>query len=249
MLGQKMLDIEVLFPVDLGHNSIQDQTVPASGLRPEIRIQRIEESSIHTFGIEKRIPHHHTNVLVAVVTEAEHQLGPFITVLSHLMRQPLRLTGEIRYLHEGKVRVVTRAPSIDKGATLGQGFAPTWFTEKAAQLSIRYDLELLKRLNFSRFLDDPISRYLSLYQLLLSEHEDKQENVDRALLSLDPTIELSIPAGRQNSETTFTRLRNEISHHRPTASISETHREIHSQVVRFGWLVDEILSTRLTTSA
>jgi hypothetical protein len=240
------LIVEIGFSATLGHDLIPDCVVEPSGRTPRVRIQSVDPAQgLHRFYIEKRIPHHHPNVIVAVKSEAERQIDVFWHVLSYLLDCPIRPTGEVQYLYEGQSHCISPPISPPSGAAIKRKVGAAWFSERAVMLSRDYDIDLLKRFNFARFLEDPVSRYLSLYTLLASALGDRQRDVDKALLDVDPTIEIAIAAGRNSRETTFTRLRNEIVHHREDASMTETHREIVVQVERFTWLVGEALSKRL----
>lgn len=241
------LTVEIGFEVSVEEPSFfEDQVVEARGALPKVRIQRLpEKPGLHYFFIEKRIPHH-PSVLDAVQAEAERQMEVLWNVVSHLLDFPVRPTGEVHYLHEGKLRRMSQriapGPRARGGVIVGAG----WFEANEANLSLNYDIDLLKRFNFARFLDDPISRYLSLYALLLGAVGERQDDVDDALLAVDPTIECSVAAGRKRTETTFTRLRNEIAHHRAGSSLTQTHREVRLQLPRFTWLVREVLAGRIT---
>lgn len=238
--------IEIVFSARMVHVTVESQTVAAQGGLPAVRIERVDDQGTHHFAIQKMVPHHHPSVIDPVTAEAERQIEVFWNIFAHLTRCPIRPTGEVQYLHDGQLRRIAAPSSSVAGPMLIQGYTSAWFDSHSEALAQDYDLELLKRFNFARFLDDPVSRFLSLYALLLSTVGERQEEVDRALLAVDPTIEFVAGPGRRYAETTFTRLRNEIAHHREGVSLTETHREIHLQAERFSWLVEEVLATRLT---
>ena len=104
----------------------------------------------------------------------------------------------------------------------------------------KYDLSVLQMYYDSATIVEPISQFISLYTLLLHKYSDKQENVDKAILGIDPTI-IQFKSPKFNRyETIFTKLRNEMSHKRDGINILETHDEIKLNMERFEEIVKEL---------
>lgn len=104
----------------------------------------------------------------------------------------------------------------------------------------KYDLSVLQMYYDSATIVEPISRFISLYTLLLHKYSDKQANVDKAILGIDPTI-IQFKSPKFNwYETIFTKLRNEMSHKRDGINILETHDEIKLNMEKFEEIVKEL---------
>jgi hypothetical protein len=78
---------------------------------------------------------------------------------------------------------------------------------------------------------DEVTRFLFLYHILLFINQDKQRAVDQMIVGIEPTI-IQSPSPRypDQYETIFTRLRNELGHHRPNTSVEVTKGEIRENV-------------------
>jgi response regulator of citrate/malate metabolism len=109
----------------------------------------------------------------------------------------------------------------------------------------RYNYDILKRFNFARSLEDPVSRFLSLYAMLSSVANDNQQQIDELIRTEEPTVACSPSPRHSRPETIFTRLRNELAHHREGVSVFATHDEIRLHVGRFEGLVRRILEARI----
>jgi len=79
-------------------------------------------------------------------------------------------------------------------------------------------------------IDDAASRFMVLYgAILMSIFKDSQEKVDAFVLSKQPSVPTNLPFKNRKSgvpETVYTRLRNEIGHVRPNATIDGTRAEM-----------------------
>jgi len=113
--------------------------------------------------------------------------------------------------------------------------------EKAKEkMKGKYDLSALQMFYDAATIVEPISRFISLYTLLLHKYSDKQANVDKAILRIDPTI-IQCESPKFNCyETIFTKLRNEISHKRDGTNTLETHDEIKLNMDRFEEIVKKL---------
>jgi len=100
-----------------------------------------------------------------------------------------------------------------------------------------YDLSALQMYYDSATIAEPVSRFISLYTLLLHKYLDKQKNIDSNILKIDPTITEVKSPQHKGYETIFTKLRNEISHKRDGINILETHNKIKLNIERFEEIV------------
>lgn len=104
------------------------------------------------------------------------------------------------------------------------------------------DLSTLRMFYDSATITEPIGRFISLYTLMLhycsDGQKDSQAKVDKAILSIDPTVaQFKSPPKFKGYETIFTRLRNELSHKRDGVDILETHNQVHRNINRFEQIV------------
>ncbi len=88
---------------------------------------------------------------------------------------------------------------------------------------------------------EPVGRFISLYTLLLHKFTDKQEEVDKAILGVDPTVGQFKSPYSKGYETIFCKLRNELSHKREGTNILETQNEIKLNVDRFEAIVKKLV--------
>jgi hypothetical protein len=91
--------------------------------------------------------------------------------------------------------------------------------------------------------NDPVARFMFLYNILLQINSDSQQWVDAFILSEVPSVPQSPRPDRPNViETVYTRLRNEVGHRRPGTSPEQTRREIQDNVAPFQELVRTAIS-------
>ena len=108
-----------------------------------------------------------------------------------------------------------------------------------------YDLEIVKRLTFACGIPEPIGRYMALYQLLESVSAGgTQSELDKHILSVEPTT-LQTPSPKIGKlETLYTRIRNELAHYRHAANTFSTYQEIDLHLARFEWIVKQIIRSQ-----
>ncbi|GAB4340085.1 MAG: hypothetical protein OHK0047_31210 [Leptolyngbyaceae cyanobacterium] len=78
-------------------------------------------------------------------------------------------------------------------------------------------------------LTDAISKFMALYNIVLTLCNDRQEDVDRFVLEVQPNIPVDLPYRPRKSgtpETLYTRLRNQIAHVRHGTTIESTGKEM-----------------------
>ena len=236
------ISIKIVFSALLGSSPIESHTVSLGGNYPRIEIQDLQQpDGLHNFKIVKTVPHHGVAMLRSVAAEATAEIEVFWNVLSYLRGTLIQPSGVVQYEHDGQLRPIGRPPRAESGTILTVGAGAKWFELNAESFHKRYDYDLLKRFNFARSLSDPVNRFLSLYAMLSSYANDRQLEIDRLLREEEPTVASSPSPRNGKPETIFTRLRNELAHHRVGVSVFKTHEEITLHVGRFEWLVGRIL--------
>jgi hypothetical protein len=95
--------------------------------------------------------------------------------------------------------------------------------------------------------DDAVTRFMFLYNILLSLNGDKQKRVEGFIRSEMPGVQQSLSGNpelqaKDVQETIYTRLRNEVSHVRKGTTPDKTKREIHDNVEPFRVLVERAIS-------
>jgi hypothetical protein len=204
---------------------------------PVIFIKQIDGcEGLHEFGIEKNLPHTHPTMLNPAITEAKQQIEHFWTVIAFVRDTVIRATGEIFYEFDNQRHRVN--PPKARLSNLSGVAGELWFDVNRAALTAHYDLEKVKRLNFACGILEPIGRFIALYQLLLSVCEDSQAKVESLILSIEPnSLQTVSPKDPRKFETVYTRLRNELAHHRSGTDSFKTHEEIILHLSRFEWMV------------
>jgi hypothetical protein len=90
--------------------------------------------------------------------------------------------------------------------------------------------------------EDPIARFMFLYNIILTLSRDKQAVVDGKILAVAPdTPRTTSPIKRAAEETVYTRLRNEIAHNRVGAEFPTTSKEIRSWVKKLEKITKELI--------
>lgn len=247
----------VIFSAEIKNIKIDTQTISIGGIYPDIEVECKNNDGLHNFKIRKHIPPTQSHMLDPVIQEASNQIENFWTILENILNKPINPSEDIYIQHENKsISLYEKRNTMGAVLHLGRHsiiatIPKNWFTENKYRFFEKYDFDLLKRLNFAKRLADPISRYLSLYSLISSMAGDDQKKIDKLILGIDPTVQQTISPhkgkGNDATETTFTRLRNELAHHRKDASIFKTHQEIKLHIDRFQYIVDSLISEKLTT--
>jgi hypothetical protein len=241
-----LLPIKIVFSALLGSSPIESHTVTLGGTYPDIEIENLgQPDGLHYFKIRKTVPHHGDAMLKSVAAEAAAEMEVFWNVLSYLRDSLIQPSGVVQYEHEGQLRPIGRPIRPESRATLTVGAGVRWFELNAALFHKHYNYDLLKRFNFARSLEDPVSRFLSLYAMLSAVARDNQQEIDQLIRTEEPTVACSPSPRGSRHETIFTRLRNELAHHRDGVSVFSTHEEIRMHVGRFEWLVRRILAARI----
>ncbi|GEM_PF-3837347 len=89
--------------------------------------------------------------------------------------------------------------------------------------------------------EDPVTRYLLLYNVLLFIHSDRQKELDKCIAKIDTNVEHK-PSPKDNKpETIYTRLRNEIGHNRQGVKSQTTIKEITEQLSKFTDIVKQVV--------
>lgn len=96
----------------------------------------------------------------------------------------------------------------------------------------------LPQFRFAINQDNSLSKFMLLYNLLLMLNNDKQSMVDKCIINIDGNTQVSPqPHKKGNTETIYTRLRNEVAHIRENAIQSKIFEEIKSNVGVFQEIV------------
>jgi hypothetical protein len=241
-----LVPIKIVFSAHLGSSPIESHTVTLGGTYPEIEIESLNQpDGLHYFKIKKTVPHHGEAMLKSVAAEAATEVEVFWNVLSYLRGSLIQPSRVVQYEHEGQLRPIGSPIRPEARTTLTGCLGARWFEENTELFHKRYNYDLLKRFNFARSLEDPVSRFLSLYAMLSSIARDNQHEIDQLIRTEEPTVACSLSPRDSRHETIFTRLRNELAHHREGVSVFATHEEIRLHVGRFEWLAHRILEARI----
>ncbi len=92
---------------------------------------------------------------------------------------------------------------------------------------------------------DPLSKFMTLYSIILTLCHDKQENVDKFVLSVQPSVATNLPYRPRRSglpETVYTRLRNQVGHVRPGTTIEGTISEMEANMSNLVIITKELIS-------
>lgn len=87
---------------------------------------------------------------------------------------------------------------------------------------------------------DPVTRYLLLYNVLLLENSDKQKELDNCIVNIDSNVERTLNY-KDQLETIYTRLRNEIGHVRQGVESQKTIIEITEHLSKFTDIVKQVV--------
>lgn len=241
-----MVSIKIIFPATLVTNQFKSQIVELGGIYPKIEIELVNSTTgLHEFKIIKSIKNFTPALIASVVKESEIQMEYFLNILAYISSAKIILTGQIFYETDNgrkefnPIRRVTCGSGIVLASEL-------WFEAQKVEFHKSYNLDLLKQYNFCQKIDEPISRFISLYTLLLSlSSPQKQAEVDKLIESIDSNIGKFISPNNGQPETLFTKLRNELAHYRAGVSVVETHINIELHLPRFDSIVREIISSKV----
>lgn len=77
----------------------------------------------------------------------------------------------------------------------------------------------------------PVEAFMHLYNILLMLYNDSQPKVDKFIISKDQTVpQTPQPGNAKVMETVYTRLRNELAHHRAGVNLDNTKAEMASRL-------------------
>lgn len=244
-MNENVVKIRVVFPAIIEIDQFDSQIIKLGGIYPEIEIKLLDKATgLHEFVIPKTLPHNHPSILNPTVAEAEDQISYFWDILSFIRNTVIHPTGEIYYVFNDTRIEFAKRHSIIKGSRLIGVAGDKWFEINKKEFHKNFNLDLLKRYNYSLSITEPIGKFISLYSLLLSIAKDSQFQLDKLIETVDSNVAKYIPKGRR-TETIYTRLRNELSHIREGSSIMKTHSEIVLHLPRFEWIIKEILRKQI----
>ena len=233
---------KIIFPAVLGIEQFASQVVRLGGIFPEIEIELIDSSTgIHYFKIAKILPNYGPRMIASAVAESELQIDQFWNILAYIRDTTIRSTGQVLYEVNGHPQEFNPNPRPSGTGRLVTVATENWFDDKVSLFHKSYDLDLLKRFNFSRAIEEPIGKFVSLYSLLTSRCGDSQAEADKLIEAVDANIGKSLSPKTGKPETIFTRLRNELAHNRSGSSVVETHKSIEVHLSRFEWVVKVVV--------
>lgn len=93
-------------------------------------------------------------------------------------------------------------------------------------------------------LDDALSKFMAIYNIVLLLNNDSQEEVDTFAFSVQPGIATNSPFRPRRSgmpETIYTRLRNQVGHVRPGTTIEQTRTEMQNNLTGLIQLAQELI--------
>lgn len=181
-----------------------------------------------------------------IFDEATLEAERFVYVFSEAADLKIFEFKCLGYYHNEKLiklnqifRVGTQASVSAKGTvTAGE----TTVTKIKNKMKEEYNLPALQMYYDAATIIEPIGRFISLYVLLIHHFSDSQKKVDRAILSVDPTVsQFKSPINGKIYETVFTKLRNELSHRRKSVHILKTHDDVKSNLERFERIVKKLI--------
>jgi hypothetical protein len=232
---------QIVFPAILEIDQFATQQVELGATFPSITIVLVDSANgLHDFKITKMLPYQHPSVLDSAVAEAKLQIEHFWTVLAFVRDTVIRPTGDVFYEFNEQRHQFNLKRSGSSAKLVGVASAG-WFDTNKAQFLAHYDLDRVKRLNFACSVPEPIGRFIALYSLLLTIGNDRQSEVDKLILDIEPTTHQTLSPKSGLPETLYTRLRNELAHDRKTATVFSTHEEIALHLKRFEWIVKSIV--------
>lgn len=97
---------------------------------------------------------------------------------------------------------------------------------------------------FALGLTDPLSKFMALYSILLTLCSDRQEKVDKFVISVEPSVATNPPYRKRKSgvlETIYTRLRNQVGHVRPGTTIEVTRNEMETNLSGLVAITQELI--------
>jgi hypothetical protein len=211
-----------------------------------IEIELVDSATgLHYFKVAKILPHLGANMVASAVAECELQIDLFWNILAYVRDTIIRTTGKVLYEANGQVQEFNSIARPSLTAKLVGVASERWFDDKIPLFHKNYDLDLLKRFNFARMINEPIGKFVSLYALLASRCRDNQIETDKLIETIDPSVGKSLSPKTGKSETIFTRLRNELAHNRTGMSIIETHKSVYLHLPRFEWIVKVVVTRTL----
>ena len=199
-------------------------------------------SSLHRVSVAKNVTYVLINELRSVIQEAEAEAQAFVYVFSVAADVKVFDFTCIGYEYQNQFIDINQVFQENRKLTMLANLCVVAGTQRVddikARMKQKYDLSKLQNYFDTVTIVEPISRFISLYTLLLHSFGDSQPKVDEAILIIDPTVaQYRSPKNPKHYETVFTKLRNELSHTRQGVSLVETHAQIRSNIDRFERIV------------
>ncbi len=240
-----METIDIIFSIRIeGNYSFRD--ISFSDTTPEFKnitlLADEDTPTLHKVSVEKNITHVFIDELRSVIQEAEAEAQSFVYVFSVAAdvkffdftcqgyKHQDRFVGINEVFRENRRSIASANLCVVAGDQSVNNIK-----DKMKQ---KYDLSKLQIYFDIVTIIEPVSRFISLYTLLLHSLGDNQSKVDEAILAIDPTVaEYRSLKHPKHYETIFTKLRNELSHVRQGTSLIETHAQIRLNIDRLERIV------------
>ncbi len=227
---------------------IQFKEIDFSDTTPEFKNIILRPTDADNYKYElllrKNISSHATQQLKAIFNEASNEAETFKYIFSVAADVKIFEFECLGYYHNNTL--------IKYSGILGSGTRSSGefiYSHTAGEPSVKkikdkmqtkIDLSAIQMFYDAATIIEPVSRFISLYALLLHKFEDNQKNVDEAILKVDETVAQFKSPHNKGYETVFSKLRNEMSHKREGINILETQNEIRLNLSRFEKIVKKL---------
>jgi len=179
------------------------------------------------------------NEIRTIIHEATVEAQSFIYVFSFVANVKIFEFACKGYMRGGSLintQQVFGTGGIELTGHLSVGLGQENVKQLKESMKQDYDLSKLQVFFDAATIEEPVSRFISLYTLMLHCCGDSQPKVDKAIVGIDPTVfQNKSPKG--GYETVFTKLRNELSHKRDGINMIETHNQVRANIQRFEYIV------------
>lgn len=159
----------------------------------------------------------------------KHAESTLETLLSELAYHLQCFVGGLRFNAARKIegKNITIYPSPMMLSVFSSGTFQISASTITDLLRSTIDCPYFTMFRHSMQITNELGKFMGLYNILLSIFGDKQQKVDRFILTRDPNTPVSqSPHYPCDKETVFTRLRNQVGHFRPGTSLLKTRQEM-----------------------
>ena len=233
------------------NESISFNKINFSDVTPEfknISMESLSDENSYHITILKNINSTHPKDLEPIFVEATQEIERFKYVFSmaaDIVIYDIDLAGyyyKNNFVSKNEISLPNMGINFNMKAKMEIAWTERSVDRVKNAMRGKYNIENLQAYYDSASIIEPIGRFISLYTLLLSRYGDSQKKVDMIILSVDPTIaQFRSPHSKNNYETVFTKLRNELSHKRKGINILQTRYDIKFNLERFQRIVKKLI--------